>query len=53
MPCLVRKEKAHETGDTEKDTFFFSVPSAAVGKQAENVKKLQKQNSLTSFVKTE
>lgn len=46
--CLVRKEKDHETGDTEEETFFFSVPSAAVSKQAEKVKKHQRQNILTS-----
>lgn len=46
--CLLRKEKAHETGDTEEETFFFSVPSVAVDKQAEKVKKQQRQNVLTS-----
>lgn len=40
--CLVRKEKDHETGDTEEETFFFSSPSAAVSKQAEKVKEASK-----------
>lgn len=46
--CLLRKEKAHETGDTAEETSFFSVPSVAVDKQAEKVKKQQRQNALTS-----
>lgn len=44
---LLRKWKA-KTGGTEKETFFFSMPSVAVGKQAEKIKKQQRQNALTS-----
>lgn len=46
-PCLLSKEKAHETGGTEEETFFFSVSSTAEGKQAEKIKKQQRQNALT------